>query len=364
MTTVAITGLGVVSGAGLGADAFWEALVAGREIRRVPHFEARDFVRSAQGRRIDRTSLLALAACRLALDDARIGPVAGGGTGLVLGSALGNLVETSSFLDRLLARGTGNPLVFPNLVMNAPLAYASIELGITGWTTMVTEHEATGEVAIATAAELIMDGTVGSCLAGGADESAAVLDEVLRESRAAARDARSRGVLVGEGAAVLVLEALDAARARGARVYATIRPSRGFSVASPVYGWPADPAALGAELAPLVAEVDAIVAATRGPRGASALETAALARACMGRRPTVFVPRAATGEFGAAGALATAAAARALAEGVIPPSVVEHPDPSLDIVVGRPRRQPLRSIVVNGMARGGACRPLRLEACG
>src|SRR5262245_23173905 len=136
--SVAVTGIGVVSAFGHGVAPFWRALVAGesglRPIRRfeapaalageVPPLAVGDVVRSLQGRRIDWVSLMALAACRLALADARLETLDPPRTGLGLGSAFGNLRETALFLDRLGARGGGNPLLFPNLVFNAPLSYA------------------------------------------------------------------------------------------------------------------------------------------------------------------------------------------------------------------------------------------------
>ena len=205
MTEVAITGIGVVSALGHGVEPFWRGLLAGesglRPIRRfatpggpalggeVPALEPRTFVRTAIGRRIDWVSLMALAACRLALADADLQPagLVPERTGLALGSAFGNLQETATFLDRLFARGAGNPLLFPNLVFNAPLSYASIELGITGPTTMVSAQEASGEAAIGWAADLIADQAADVCLAGGTDELGAVLHEVLYEGGRLAR---------------------------------------------------------------------------------------------------------------------------------------------------------------------------------
>src|SRR2546426_3256327 len=147
--------------------------------------ERRELVLTAIGRRIDWLSLMALAACRLALVDAGLTPgtLAPARTGLGFGSAWGNLHETAAFLDRLFARGQGNPLLFPNLVFNAPLSYASIELGITGPTAMLSAGEASGEAALAWGAEQVAEGAVDVCLAGGADELGAVLHQVLREGR-------------------------------------------------------------------------------------------------------------------------------------------------------------------------------------
>jgi len=78
----------------------------------------------------------------------------------------------------------------------------------------------------------------------------------------------------------------------------------------------------------------------------------------------VTAVRGAIGDFGAAGALAAAAAACAIAEGVLPPTVGLAPPAraALDVVTGTARRRPLRVALVDGIARGGLCRPLRLEA--
>ena len=387
MTAVAITGVGVVSAFGIGVDAFWQGLLEGRSgfvpITRFPApagaraaqvngLDPRTFGRTLLARRIDRTSLLALAACRLALTDAGGLPpgVTPERTGLALGSAFGNFGETTGFLDRLFTRGVGNPLVFPNLVMSAPLSYASIELGVTGPTAFVTELEVSGEGAISCGAELVADGAVDVCLAGGADELDHVLWEVLGdagvlgrgEPRPFAPDAD--GSSPGEGAAVLVLEPLARARARGARVYARVLPHPGFGVPAPVHGWPRDARPVAAGLRPLLADVDVIVAAATGQPVLDRLETAALAGALAGRRVLVTAPRAAIGDFGTAGALGVAAGALAVYAGLVPPTRGDVPSlaPGIEVVHGAARRAPVRALVVDGLARGGACRPLRLEA--
>ncbi len=386
MSEVAVTGIGVVSAFGVGTRVFWDGLVAGRSgLRSITRFAAspgalagqvegldvRSVVRTPQGRRIDRTSLLALAACRLALEDAgaTASAVPPARTGLALGSAFGNFGETTGFLDRLFARGAGNPLVFPNLVMNAPLSYASIELGTTGPTTFVTDLEVSGESAIAAGAELVADGALDLCLAGGADALDVILWEVLRDADLLPRGlprpfaADADGACPGEGAAVVVLEPPGQARARGARMYARLVVRPAFGVPASVHGWPCDPEPLAAGLHPVVADADAIVAAASGHAALDRLEAAALGTALGGRRVPVTAPRAATGDFGTAGALAVAAGALAVYTGIVPPTpgVCARP-PGFDLVTGEARRGPLRVVVVDGLARGGACRPVRLEA--
>lgn len=387
MTPVAVTGIGVVSAFGIGVEPFWDGLVAGRSALAPPTrlgtpgvvcagevraLAPRDFVRSAVGRRIDRTSLLALAACRLALADAGA-PLDGLDPtrfGLALGSAFGNFGETTGFLDRLFARGAGNPLVFPNLVLNAGLSYASIELGVTGPTACLTEQEASGEAAIAWGGRLVADGAADVILAGAADELDGTLCEVLRDAGLMAAgaprpfDPGADGTAPGEGAAVVVLEPLARARARKARIYARLGTHPGFAVPAPVHGWPSDPGPLATGLGPLLADVELVVASACGYPARDGLEGAALVRALAGRRVAVTAPRAAVGDFGSAGALGVAVAALAVYTGVVPPTLgVNGNGPrGLDVVTGAARRGPVRVAAVLGLARGGVCRPLRLEA--
>ncbi len=384
---VAITGLGVVSALGIGVDRFWTDLIAGRSgfapgrrvstppgvvVAEVDGLDARGFVRSPQGRRIDRTSLLALAAARLALADAGFTPddLDPARTALGLGSAFGNVEETGVFLDRLIDRGAGHPLLFPNLVMNAPLSYVSIELGLTGPSAMLTEQEASGEAAIGWGARQVSDGAADLCLAGGSDEITTGLVELRRETRTIGTgpprplDPHADGPGLGEGAAVVVLESLAAVARRGARVYARLVPHDGFGVPAPVHGWPGDGTDTAHGLTPLAAGADVIVAAASGSPPLDAFEAEALARALGGRRVAVTAPRGATGDFGAAGALAVAAAALAVRHGLLPPTVgCRLPARGgLDVVVGAARRAAVRVALVDGLARGGVCRPLRLEA--
>jgi len=385
VSEVAITGIGVVSAFGHGVAPFWRGLLAGesglRPIRRfeapaaigaeVPALDRAAFVRTSIGRRIDWVSLMALAACRLAVGDAALEPDAltSARTALGLGSALGNIQETGVFLDRLFARGGGNPLLFPNLVFNAPLSYASIELGITGPTAMLSAGGASGETAIAWGADVVRDGGADVCLAGGTDEIGAVVHQVLRDAGRIADVARpfdraADGATPGEGAAVLVLEPLGRARARGARVYARLAPSPTFVVPSPVHGWPVDAAPLADGLRRAVADAEVVFAAASGEPALDAVEASALAGALDGRRAGITAIRGALGDFGAAGALAAAAAALAIADGATPPTLGLRPPAraDLDVVHDGARRGAVRVAVVDGLARGGLCRPLRMEA--
>jgi len=384
---VAVTGIGVVSAFGVGVEAFWHGLLGGRgglgPARRVvaPHDlpvgevdlgDPRAFAQGPQSRRIDRTSLLALAAARLALSDAGIAPadLDGARTGLAIGSAAGNVGETATFLDRLAERGTGTPLLFPNLVMNAPLSYVSMELGITGPGAMLSEQEVSGEAALAWGARLVADGAVDLCLAGASDEVTTGLLRLRLETRTIGHgmprplDIAADGPALGEGAAVLLLEPAARAARRGARVYGHLVPHDGFGIRAPVHGWPIDGSESAARLGDVACDADLVVAAANGCAALDAFEADTIARMLAGRRVPVTAPRGAIGDFGAAGALATAAAVLSVHHGVAPPTpgcrLPARRD--LDVVVDTPRAAPLRIALVDGLARGGLCRPLRIEA--
>lgn len=381
---IVVTGIGVVSPFGWGTDAFWDGLVGGHSalapVRRfapampgrlggeVPARAVGEVARSTTGRRMDWASLMALGACRLALADAGLTPDAlpSERTSLVLGSAYGNLQETATFLERLFARGSGNPLLFPNMVFNAPLAYVSIELGIQGETAMLSMLEVSGEAAIAWGVDVVRAGRADVCLAGGVDELGQVLHRVLEDGGALANGAPrpfardADGVAMGEGAAVLVLERLDAARGRGARVHACLGEPLACTVPAPVHGWPHDPRPLARALHPVLGEASVVFAGASGNPAHDAIESEAIVGAT---RAPVTAIRGAIGDFGAAGALAAAAATRALATGTIPPTLwTAAPPEGLDVVTGTARRTPLRTAVVTGLARGGLVRALRFDA--
>jgi 3-oxoacyl-(acyl-carrier-protein) synthase len=184
---------------------------------------------------------------------------------------------------------------------------------------------------------------------------------VLGRGRPRPFDPAADGPALGEGAAVLVLEPASRARARGARAFARLVATPSFTVPAPVHGWPRDAAAIAAGLAAVVADADVVVAAASGRPDLDALEADVLAR---GPRAAVTTARGAIGDFGAAGALGVAVAALALADGVVPPTVGLDAPPraGLDVVVGTARAARPRVVVVDGLARGGVCRPLRLEA--
>src|SRR5512143_1836576 len=139
--SVVITGVGVISPIGFGRQQFWSALCEGgsgvRPIEgwsvqagrpslaaQVPDFAAREFITSSHLRRMDRLSRMIVAASRMALDDGRLNlsRLSPDRLGIVVGSAFGNVSESVRHLERVFSKGpaAASPMVFPNLVLNAP----------------------------------------------------------------------------------------------------------------------------------------------------------------------------------------------------------------------------------------------------
>lgn len=397
---VAVTGIGIVSPLGVGREAFWAALSAGRSgivpleglardsgLPRIGApaavFDARALIASPHLRRMDRLSRMAVAASRLALDDAGIDAahLVDAQTGIVLGTTLGDLEDSITHLERVFTRGpaAASPMIFPNLVMNAPAAYVAMEHGLTGPNLTVAQHEVTGEHAVVLGCDLIRSGRADLVLAGGGDELSAILVEGYHRARALAGqrggrewaspyDAERSGVVLGEGAALLALEPLAIARSRGAAIHALIGETSVYSVPAPRYDWPARAPGAVAALAPLTADgaVDLIAGSACSSRRLDGCELA-LFGALLGRRAAeVFVTsiKGAVGELGAGGALTIAAACLALREQAVPPLCslrrAEAGAP-FRFAAGRAVPAPLRGVLVSGLARGGSGVGLRLD---
>ncbi|HSP98233.1 MAG TPA: beta-ketoacyl synthase N-terminal-like domain-containing protein [Candidatus Dormibacteraeota bacterium] len=393
---VAVTGIGVVSPIGVGPRQFWSALSSGRSgiaalaglamadgrpsiAAAVRDFAAREFVVSTHHRRMDALSRMTVAACRMALDDARaLGGVAPERAGIVFGSALGAVSESAQQLDRLFQKGPAavSPMAFPNLVLNAPASYAAMEFGFSGVNFTLSQAEVSGEAAIALGADTVRRGRADLVLAGGGDEIAPVLVRVLHRARALAGqrggrewaspyDAGRSGLVVGEGAAMLALEPLERARRRGAPVYACIAGSATFAVAAPRYDWPRRAAGAVEPLAALSgdAPIDVVCGAANSSPHLDACELDLFAALPATRAATVTSIKGAIGEFGAAGALTAAAACLALREQHVPPlcHLETAADTALRLASHRAEPADLRRALVCGSARGGAMTALLFE---
>jgi 3-oxoacyl-[acyl-carrier-protein] synthase II len=397
---VAVTGIGVVSPIGVGCDAFWSALADGRSgiapvdgkarpsgpqfAAAVGEFAAKELIQSPQLRRMDRLSRMAVAAGRLAVGDAGVDleslPSARGS--VVLGTALGDVEDSVAYVHRVFARGpaAASPMLFPNLVLNAPAGYVAMELGFTGVNFSIAQAEVSGEHAVALGCDVVRSGRADLVLAGGGDEITPLLVELYSRARALAGQCGGRewaspydvgrgGIVLGEGAAMLVLESLAQARARGATIYATIDDACSFAVAAPRYDWPARADAARAPLRALLDgdRVDLICGSANSSRRLDRCELTLFAQLLGPHAADASLTsiKGAIGEFGAAGALTVAAACLALRAQAVPPLCNLHepePDAPFHFAAGRATPRRLERALVCGLARGGAGVALRMSA--
>ncbi|MDA0328268.1 MAG: beta-ketoacyl-[acyl-carrier-protein] synthase family protein [Gemmatimonadetes bacterium] len=251
-----ITGIGPLTAAGIGVEALRTGLRAGRSpIQTVTHFdpepfrsrmaaeihdfEPTRFMDEKKARRTDRFVQFALAATRLALDDAALQShdLDPSRTAVQLGSAMGGIAHAEVQLRGFLERGARalDPRLATTTFAGAASCQIAIEFGISGPNSTNAMSCAAGTMAIAEAARLIREGVVDVALAGGVD---APLAPVCYGAFAALRamstrndapheacrpfDAHRDGFVMGEGACVLVIEEAAHAEARGARIYADI----------------------------------------------------------------------------------------------------------------------------------------------
>lgn len=254
-TRVVVTGLGVVSPLGNDIDTFWRRLVAGESgvgpitrfdtsdykvhiAAEVKDFDAEDFIDKRQVRRLDLFSRYAVAAAKLAAADAEFDPrPEADRVGAVVGSGVGGLQTLHTEIDKLLTKGPDrvNPLLVPMMIPNMGAAHVSLELGTKGPLSATVTACAAGSDAIGYAARIIRHGDAEVMFAGGSE---APVSPVGVAGFAAARalslrnddpehasrpfDAGRDGFVIGEGAGCLVLESLEHAQARGARIYAEL----------------------------------------------------------------------------------------------------------------------------------------------
>ena len=309
MARVAVTGVGVVTGAVTGGREQIRAFLAssGAPALSVPSSALGGLIDETEARRLSRICQLSVAAARIALADAGLGP--GAGLGLVIGAEFGDLRSTIAFVDGYLHRGPGglSALLFPNTVMNTMAAATAIAVAARGLSLTLNAPTVAGELAIARAAAAVRSGRVAAVLAGGVDEIDPFLAELLAEA-GAVRETR------GEGAGFVVLESRDGAEARGARVFGEIAGAAWRALRARPYGvgHGAGSRALAAALHEAgVAPNDLgrvwISASGDGPR--DRWEQAILEKALQPARPpqTALVPR--VGRHSGLGALAVAAAA-------------------------------------------------------
>jgi 3-oxoacyl-[acyl-carrier-protein] synthase II len=360
VTDVVVTGVGAVSPLGVGARKLHERWVAGvcgivDGEGRCSEFDPTEHFSVKEARRADRFTQLVLVATREALADAGWEdelPYPAEEVGTIIGTGIGGIGTIESNDRMLIEHGPKrvSPLAVPLMMGNAGAGAVSMHHGLKGPSYGVVSACAAGTHAIGSAMRAIQAGDATAIVAGGTE---AALTELSRAAFVAVEalseigisrpfDVRRDGFVMGEGAAALVLENGETARARGARILAILR---GYGATSDAFHITAPPAnGEGAARAIVRALADAGVSPDElvyvNAHGTStpindAAETSALKTALgdAAKRIPISSTKSAIGHLlGAAGAVEAVATILALRARMIPPTLgLEQPDPELDL---------------------------------
>jgi 3-oxoacyl-[acyl-carrier-protein] synthase II len=397
---IAVTGIGIVSPVGIGTDVAWQAIRDGRSgigeptlfdpgdlpitvVGEVPDFDATAVASAKEARRLDRNVLLAMMAAKEAVDDADLSSFDRERIGVLVGSAIGGFLTILEQHDVMRERGWSRvaPHFFPATLVDTASGAIATMLDLQGPNYAPCSACATGAHAIGEAAELLRRGGADAVVAGGVE---ACLHPLLLagfttmkglgtprpgesiETASRPFDATRNGFVCSEGSTIVVLEPLDAALARGARIHAEVighgNSNDAFHVAAP------HPESRGliqmmsrglesAGIAP--EEVDYINAhGTSTPQG-DAAETFAI-KTIFGEHAyelAVSSTKGATGhQFGAAGAFETAMCILACRDGILPSTLHYRdadPECDLDYVTEGARETDLKVAMSNSIGLGG-----------
>ena len=392
-TEIVITGLGITSPAGTGVDTAWTAVCEGVPTARqdpgltglavdfacrVPDFDPRRTLGPRVCRRTDRCTQMGLTAAHEALAEAGLDTGRWGDTraGVVMGTAFGGVDTLLDQTEKFFAGRSVSPVLIPKFVPNMPAGQIALETGAQGPSLAVATACASGTTAIATGCDLLRSDACDVVLAGGADapvnrliaSSFARMDALSRRDEDPERASRPfdetrDGFVLGEGAAVLVLERAADARARHVRPLARLA---GHGASSDAHHITAPhPEGAGLQHAVRAAldvagagtdDVDHINAHATGTPLGDLAEARALTGLFPGL-PSVTASKGVLGHtMGAAGAIEAALTVRAVSEGLVPPTAnLERQDPLIDLdIVGRtPRKQHIHLALSSSCGFGG-----------
>jgi 3-oxoacyl-[acyl-carrier-protein] synthase II len=399
---IAITGLGCVSSLGCNTRAFKERLLAGetgvrpiarfdvsrcraRQAATIDGFNAADYVAPAKLRRIDAVGRVALAATRLAIDDARLAVTAAPDrVGLVLGSCTAGVHTTGEYLESLMRGGpTGAPaLLFANTVGNAAASLCGLEFGLRGPNTTINHKESSGAAALAFAVQLLRIGKADAILAGSADDIyqhffvvhdwfGVLSSNNGRPEGSRPFDVTRNGFVMGEGGFMLALERRASASTRVARdpagagaggIYGEIVGVGASASSEPINAWPTNPASLARTMRLALEDagcsprdIGAVYASANSTVGFDRVEADAIASVFGDGGVPVTSIKGAIGEFGGAAVGSLVAALLCGRSGLVAATTgCASPDPACRVdVVQRPSPLEHPLVLVNSFASGG-----------
>ncbi len=397
---VVVTGVGMITPLGIGVDASWNNLIAGKPgIRKITQFDAsafptqiagevleftpEDYIEPKEVKKMDRFIHFSIAAASMAINDAglKITDRNAERVGVIVGSGIGGLHAMEHYHSVLLEKGPRKitPFFIPMLIVNLAAGQISIKFGAKGPNSTVATACATGSHAIGDAYKIIQRGDADIMIAGGTEavitplgiggfNAMKALSTRNSEPEKASRpfDAARDGFVMGEGAGILILERLESAMDRGAKVYAEII---GYGMSADAYHITAPaPGGEGAArcmhmalrdggISPL--EVDYINAHGTSTKYGDEIETNAI-KTVFGEHAykiAVSSTKSMTGHLlGAAGGVEAVVTILSIYNNIVPPTInLDNPDPecNLDYVPHHARKMTVNNALTNSFGFGG-----------
>lgn len=401
MRRVVVTGLGVVSPLGSDLEKFWGRLASGTSgVRRIQHFDPTLFDSQIAGeviefdidslidkkaqRRMDPFCQYGVAAAKLAVRDAGIdfNGVDRDRAGVIIGSGIGGLQVMQDQMKVLMTKGPSrfSPFMIPQMLSNIVAGHVAIEFGLEGPNYCVVSACATATHAFGECLRMIQHNEVDVMIAGGAEAALCELgvggfcamralstrnSEPEKASRPFDKD--RDGFVIGEGAGVLVLEELEHARKRGAKIYCELagygRTDDSYHITAPhEHGRGAakamKAAMLDAKLNPSdINYINGHATSTElGDRGETLAVKVALGEDLAKRTPLSATKSMIGHALGAAGGIESVAVALMFQKGVIHPTInLDNPDPlcDLDYVPHTAREWKIKACLKNSFGFGG-----------
>jgi 3-oxoacyl-[acyl-carrier-protein] synthase II len=395
---IVITGLGVIAPNGIGKEKFWDALKEGRSgikpIKRfdtkalkcsqsgeIQDFKPEDFLGNKGLRDLNRTSRLLCSAAGMALEDAGL-DIDDNNTddyGVCTGTTLSALWNIAEFGRELITDGprfTGAAL-FPGMVVNAASSQVSIKYNIQGFNTTISTGFSSSIDALKYAIDFIKLKRIKAVLVGGVESLSPVnytgfyrlgyLAGINGEEISCPFDKRRNGILLGEGAAVIVIEDEEYAKERGARIYARVNGIGNHFEAFKMGKYHPEAAGLKESIKEAmknselnVSEIDYIGASANSVSEQDRLETKAIKDVYGEYAYNIPVSsiKSMIGEtFSAAGLLQIAASIGSMYKGFIPPTInyeVRDDECDLDYVVNKSRITRINNVLINNYGPGGS----------
>ncbi len=397
---VVVTGVGLVSSLGIGTEANWEALLAGRSgVGRITRFDAAGFSTQIAGevkdfdplqfiekkdvKKMDVFIQFAIAAAQFAMDDSHLPITADNGhrVGVYIASGIGGFTTIEREHKALLDGGPRriSPFFIPSAIINLAAGQVSIRFGAKGPNSATCTACSASAHAVGDAFEIIRRGAADAMIAGGSEAAITPMgvggfaamralstrnDEPSRASRPFDKD--RDGFIIGEGAGVIILEELEVARRRGAKIYAELvgygMSADAFHITAPSEGGEGAVRVMEMALAEAGVsprDVDYINAHGTSTPYNDRIETAAI-KTCFGdqaRKMAVSSTKSMTGHLlGAAGGLEAGITALAVHHQTLPPTInLDAPDPEcdLDYVPWKCRAARVRHALSNSFGFGG-----------